>query len=147
MASILAGLIGATISLTGVLLGVWLNGRREHRRWVRDQQLKAAIGFIGATGELYADRRGKGAEALPADERRQLWQRLQDGRSALYLLAAQDTVDLAEDLVESIKRTDKAADGSHDPEIVELLRRLVQRLRAELGAKPSGLVSAGRDNR
>jgi len=98
----------------------------------------AAIDFIGATGELYADRRGKGIDELPADERRQLWQRLQDGRSALYLLCAQDTVDLAEELVESIKRTTPAADGGHDSETVALLRRLVQRLRGELGVGAVG---------
>jgi hypothetical protein len=136
VASIVAGLIGATISLTGVLLGVWLNGRREHRRWVRDQQLRAAIDFIGATGELYADSRAK-AGKLPADERRALWLRLQDGRSALYLLCDQGTVDLAEELVDRVRHSEPAPDGGHDPETVALLRRVVQHLRFELGAEPA----------
>ena len=122
------------IGLVGVSLGAWLTSRREAQHWRRDEQLKAAISFIGATGELYAHRRGLQADPISAEVRQRLNDRMQDGRSTFHLLCGQATIDLAEALVTRLGEVPAAEDGRHDPEMVELLRRLVQALRAELGS-------------
>ncbi|HEX9352963.1 MAG TPA: hypothetical protein VF933_03965 [Streptosporangiaceae bacterium] len=57
MDNLLAGVIGALVGLAAVAVGAWLQGRKEHQRWLRDQKLRAAIDFIGATGDLYDHRR------------------------------------------------------------------------------------------
>lgn len=133
MANVAAGIIGAFISLVGVVVGVWLNGRREHRRWIRDQQLKAAVAFIGATGELYADKRGRQTVEPSGEQRRKWIDTMRDGRSALYLLCDHNTVDLAEELVQSLYQTERSSSKSHDDETIALLRRFTQHLRRELG--------------
>lgn len=133
MAAFVAGVVGALLGLIGAVLGAWLTGRGEHRRWTRDQQLRAAIDFIGASGDLYANQRGLKDTPLSEDEEARSWNRLQDGRSALYLLCDQTTVRLAERLVQHIKRVQRVDDGSHDAEAIELLRQLTDRLRRELG--------------
>jgi hypothetical protein len=53
MSNLLAVLIGALISLRGVVAEAWLQGRKEHQRWLRGQKLQTAIGDIGATGGLF----------------------------------------------------------------------------------------------
>jgi hypothetical protein len=134
MSNLLAGLVGALIGLGGVVAGAWLQGRKEHQRWLRDQKLQAAIGYIGATGDLYDHRRHPSSDADPAAERA-AWVRAQDGRSALYLLCDDDTVDVAEALIKRVKDTQpKADDDVSDDEAIDLLRDLVRRLRLELGA-------------
>jgi len=54
--ALLAGIGGALIGLIGVRIGAWLQNRREHQRWLRDQKLRAAIDFIAGTGDLYQRR-------------------------------------------------------------------------------------------
>ncbi|MEV0157636.1 hypothetical protein AB0H57_28460 [Micromonospora sp. NPDC050686] len=134
MDNLLAGVIGALLGLTGVALGGWLQRRAEHQRWLRDQKLRAAIDFIGATGAVY-DRRRRLTSAGPIDtDEVTEWARAQDGRSALYLLCDEKTVVVAEALITRIRRIEPATDGSHDGEAINLLRDLVRRLRVELGA-------------
>jgi uncharacterized protein YneF (UPF0154 family) len=43
MSNLLAVLIGALIGLGGVVAGTWLQGRKEHQRWLRDQKLHAEL--------------------------------------------------------------------------------------------------------
>jgi hypothetical protein len=138
MANLLAGLIGAVIGLGGVVVGTWLQGRKEHQRWLRDQKLHAAIGYIGATGDIH-DLHRRSADAEPAAEQ-EAWARAQDARSALYLLCDASTVQAAEALIQSVRRTGPKGTGSDDDETVALLRDLVQRLRLELGAGTGQLV-------
>ena len=41
--------VGALLALVGGLLGAWIQGRREHRRWVREQRFEAyqrALRFV-----------------------------------------------------------------------------------------------------
>jgi hypothetical protein len=45
MVTILAGLVGGIVGVLGVVLGAWLNGRRENRKWLRDQKLLGAVEF------------------------------------------------------------------------------------------------------
>jgi hypothetical protein len=133
---LLVGVLAAVAGLSGVALGALLQGRREHERWLRDQKLRAAIGFIGSSGILYEQRRKLGNMGpSPVDEAAE-WSRLQDSRSALYLLCNGPTVTVAEDLAQRVKRVEPAADGSHDEDAISLLRDLVRRLRGELGVGP-----------
>lgn len=133
MATLLAGIGGALIGLMGVAIGAWLQSRREHQRWLRDQKLRAAIDFIGGTGDLYQRRRQLRSEGSSVIDGQAAWVRLQDGRSALHLLCEARTVDAAEAVVMRIGHIAAEADQD-DEEATALLRDLVQRLRTELRA-------------
>jgi hypothetical protein len=133
MDTLLAGIIGALVGLIGVGAGAFLQGRKEHQRWLRDQKLHAAVDFIGATGDIYDHRRSRQPGAPPSDETVQ-WAQAQNARSALYLLCADSTVEAAEALITGVRHLEPRADGSHDEEVLALLRDLVRRLRLELGA-------------
>lgn len=134
MNTLLAGVLGAVIGLLGVAVGAWQQGRKEHQRWLRDQKLRAAVDFIGATGDIYDQRREAVKQGTgPADESIQ-WHRAQDGRSAVHLLCDDHTVDLAESLVVAVRHFIPGVGGSHDEAIISMLRELVQHLRVELGA-------------
>src|SRR6185312_10774514 len=86
MSNLLAVLIGALIGLGGVVAGTWLQGRKEHQRWLRDQKLHAAIDFIGARGDLDLQRRQLASGGAGDMNEKAVWARVQDGRSALHLL-------------------------------------------------------------
>ena len=132
MATLLAGLGGALIGLIGVALGSWLQGRREHQRWLRDQKLRAAIDLIGGTGDLYQRRRQLASSGSSIINGQAAWVRVQDGRSALHLLCEASTADAAEAVVMRVGHT--AAEADQDEEATALLREFVRRLRAELRA-------------
>ena len=132
MATLLAGLGGALIGLIGVALGSWLQGRREHQRWLRDQKLRAAIDLIGGTGDLYQRRRQLASSGSSIIDGQAAWVRVQDGRSALHLLCEASTADAAEAVVMRVGHT--AAEADQDEEATALLREFVRRLRAELRA-------------
>jgi hypothetical protein len=133
MATLLAGIGGALIGLMGVAIGAWLQSRREHQRWLRDQKLRAAIDFIGGTGDLYQRRRQLRSEGSSIIDGQAAWVRLQDGRSALHLLCEASTVDAAEAVVMRVGHIAAEADQD-DEQATALLRDLVQRLRTELRA-------------
>lgn len=133
VATLLAGIGGALIGLMSVAIGAWLQSRREHQRWLRDQKLRAAIDFIGGTGDLYQRRRQLRSEGSSVIDGQAAWVRLQDGRSALHLLCKASTVDAAEAVVMRIGHIAAEADQD-DEEAAALLRDLVQRLRTELRA-------------
>jgi hypothetical protein len=134
MSNLLAVLIGALVGASGVIAGTWWQGRKEHQHWLRDQKLRAAIDFIGAAGDVNDRRRHPPAKPDPSAER-DSWARIQDGRSALYLLCTTSTVEAAEALIMGVRRTPSMTDsGQGNDETVDLLRDLVQRLRHELGA-------------
>jgi hypothetical protein len=135
MTNLLAAMVGALVGLVGVAVGNWLQGRKEHRRWLRDQKLRAAIDFIGATGELFEHRYESPPPGRSPIDERATWVRAQDGRSALYLLCAESTREAAEALIDRVKHGEAAPDGSRDQVAIDLLRNLVKRLRAELGAR------------
>lgn len=130
MATLLAGIGGALIGLMGVAIGAWLQSRREHQRWLRDQKLSAAIAFIGGTGDLYQRRRQHLSDGSSLVDAQAAWVRVQDGRSALHLLCEAETVDMAEAVVMRVGHTEAEAD--EDEEATALLREFVLRLRAEL---------------
>lgn len=134
MSNLLAVFTGALIGVGGVIAGTWLQGRKEHQRWLRDQKLRAAVGFIGATSDLHDRRLHPPASPDPGAEQA-IWVRIQDGRSGLHLLCDTSTVEAAEALVTGVRHTQpENEDRPRDDETVSLLRDLVQRLRLELGA-------------
>jgi hypothetical protein len=132
MSNLLAVLIGALIGLGGVVAGTWLQGRKEHQRWLRDQKLHAAIDFIGATGDLDQQRRRLASGGAGDMNEKAVWARVQDGRSALPLLCQASTVEAAEAVIMRVGHTRAGSDSGDDA--TALLRDLVGRLRAELGA-------------
>jgi|SRR5215471_12733466 len=132
MSNLLAVLIGALIGLGGVVAGTWLQGRKEHQRWLRDRKLHAAIDFIGATGDLAQMRRQLPTGGASNMDERAAWARVQDGRSALHLLCHTSTVEAAEAVIMRVGHT--KAESVADNDATALLRDLVGRLRAELGA-------------
>lgn len=126
MENVLAALIGALVGLGGVGAGAWLQGRREHERWLRGEKLTAAVNFISATGAIYDKRRANGgAEGQPnsTDENAD-WSRTQDARSALYLLCETATVEMAEQLVQSVRRAVPSEADGHHHETLDLLHTL-----------------------
>lgn len=121
MSNLLAVLIGALVGVGGVMAGTWLQSRKEHQRWLRDQKLRAAVDFIGAAGDLHDRRRGPPASPDTSAER-DAWTRIQDGRSALYLLCTTDTVAAAEALITGVRRTPPRTDsGEGGDETITLL--------------------------
>src|SRR5262245_55811261 len=49
----------ALVGVLGVMLGVVVTAHREQRRWKKDQVLRAAVDFVGATSSVHDDRRGR----------------------------------------------------------------------------------------
>jgi hypothetical protein len=50
--NILSVAIGAAIGLIGAVFGSWFTARRQDRMWLREQKLKAGIGFNTAVVQL-----------------------------------------------------------------------------------------------
>jgi hypothetical protein len=126
-----AALLGALIGLTGVLTGAWLNARREDRRWLRDQRLRAAVEFLSHCGLLYERLRQSNAE-LAAEQRIELRHGIQASRSALLLLCGPETADLADRLAQRVQRSSPDKSPDDRDTTIELLRQLTDQLRAEL---------------
>lgn len=83
--------LGAAVTLAGVLLGAWLNDRREHRKWLRDQRLQASAQFVAAGIQLY---RAQGEEANGNENeslRRERLHQLDLSAAVISLLCAPDT--------------------------------------------------------
>jgi hypothetical protein len=140
MITLLAGIGGALIGLMGVATGTLLQSRKDHQRWLRDQKLRAAIDFIGATGDLYQRRRQLLADGASVIDEKAAWARAEDGRSALHLLCETGTVDAAEAVIMRVGHTaaesvnGQVHESETDDDAPALLRDLVRRLRVELGA-------------
>ncbi|MFC9602522.1 hypothetical protein ACFTTN_03560 [Streptomyces niveus] len=135
MVNILSVAIGAGFGLIGAVFGSWFTARRQDRMWLREQKLKAGVGFNTAVVQLIDYLRetqlsddGAGANELAG--------RMQEARSALYLLCADDTVDLADALARRVwsSRPSEGRDDSRAEyrETVDLLRRFTHQLRQEI---------------
>ncbi|MCX5562147.1 hypothetical protein OG219_39860 [Streptomyces sp. NBC_00038] len=103
--------------------------------WLREQKLKAGIGFNTAVVQLLDHLK----ETQLSDDGpgpNELTNRMQEARSALYLLCAGDTVDLADALARRVWST-RPTDGRDDRraefrETLDLLRRFTHQLRQEI---------------
>lgn len=135
MENVLPVTVGAAIGLMGVVFGSWFTARRQDRMWLREQKLKAGTGFNTAVVQLLdhlKDTRlsddGPGANELAY--------RMQEARSALYLLCADDTVELADALARRVWTT-RPTEGREDRraefrQTLDLLRRFTHQLRQEI---------------
>lgn len=137
METFLSVAIGAAIGLAGVVFGSWFTARRQDRMWLRDQKLKAGIGFNTAVVQLLDHLKNTqlSGDGPGANE---LVNRMQEARSALYLLCSSDTVDLADALARRVWST-RPTGGRDDRraefrETLDLLRRFTQQLRQEIAA-------------
>ncbi|MEU6674201.1 hypothetical protein [Streptomyces sp. NPDC046925] len=135
MENILSVAIGAVVGLVGAVFGSWFTARRQDRMWLREQKLKAGVGFNTAVTQLIDHLRetqlsddGAGANELAG--------RMQEARSALYLLCADETVDLADALARRVwhSRPSEGMDERRDEhrQTLELLRRFTHQLRQEI---------------
>ncbi len=131
----LSVVLGAGIGLVGAVFGSWFTARRQDRMWLREQKLKAGVGFSTAVVQLIdylKDSRlsddGPGANELA--------NRMQEARSALYLLCDEDTVGVADALarkVWGIRPTEGMPERRAEyQEALELLRGFTRRLRQEI---------------
>lgn len=135
--NILAGVIGAAISLVGVLLGVWLNGRREERKWMRDNKLQSATQFIAAVGSLYNHLRKGGEAGLPPELRAEWDEKVQSSRAAVHLLCDQPTIDRMEELSVIVWKAEPGNAKQHEASI-EALRAFTRSVRQELAGRSTG---------
>ncbi|MER6154026.1 hypothetical protein ABT147_00530 [Streptomyces sp. NPDC001868] len=135
MVNILSVAIGAGFGLIGAVFGSWFTARRQDRMWLREQKLKAGVGFNTAVVQLIDHLRetrlsddGAGANELVS--------RMQEARSALYLLCADDTVELADTLARRVWNS-RPSEGRDDRRAEhrateELLHRFTHQLRQEI---------------
>jgi hypothetical protein len=133
--NILTVAVGAGLGLIGAVFGSWFTARRQDRMWLREQKLKAGIGFNTAVTQLLDHLRHTqlGDDGPGANE---LAERMQEARSALYLLCANDTVDLANALARRVWSA-RPSEGRDDRraehrETLDLLRRFTLQLRQEI---------------
>ncbi|MGW4510375.1 hypothetical protein ACWENO_37665 [Streptomyces sp. NPDC004436] len=131
MQNFLSVAIGACFGLIGVVFGSWFTARRQDRMWLREQKLKAGVGFNTAAGQLldYLRQTQVADGGVGANE---LVGRMQEARSALYLLCADDTVDLADALARRVWRAQPTDSGDDHDETLDLLRRFTHQLRQEI---------------
>ncbi|ULR47978.1 hypothetical protein [Streptomyces deccanensis] len=137
MENILSVAIGAAVGLIGVVFGSWFTARRQDRMWLREQKLKAGIGFNTAVVQLLDHLK----ETQLSDDgpgANELVDRLQEARSALYLLCSDDTVDLADALARRVWST-QPTNGRDDRRTefrvtLDLLRRFTHQLRQEIAS-------------
>ncbi|WP_329582447.1 hypothetical protein [Streptomyces sp. NBC_01361] len=135
MGNIQSVAIGAGFGLIGAVFGSWFTARRQDRMWLREQKLKAGVGFNTAVSQLIDFLR----DARVSDDGaggNELAGRMQEGRSALYLLCADDTVELADALARRVWSS-RPSEGRDDrkaeyQETLGLLRRFTHQLRQEI---------------
>lgn len=135
MENILSVAIGAAIGVIGVAFGSWFTARRQDRMWLREQKLKAGLAFNTAVTQLidYLRENQLSDDGAGANE---LAGRMQEARSALYLLCVDDTTDLAEALARRVWSS-RPSEGRDDrraehKETLALLRRFTLQLRQEI---------------
>ena len=129
--NIVAGVVGAVLSLVGVLLGVWLNARREERKWLRDNKLQHATEFIASAGQLYNHRRRADRSDLPQEVLAEWDDRVQRSRAAIHLLCERPTIDRMEALSKIVWAA-RVDDPEQHEQSTRLLRDFTEAVRCEL---------------
>jgi hypothetical protein len=132
--SIVAGVIGACISLIGVVVGAWINHHRQDRRWLRDKKLEAAAEFIAAAGQIYDHRHRPSHREVSAEMVSEWDARMQNGRSVLHLLCEPSTVEHADALARRVF-AENIADPDHHAATIESLRAFTGQMRRDLGER------------
>jgi hypothetical protein len=135
MGNVLAGVVGALIGLAGVLLGTWVTGRNEDRRWLREQKLKSAADFITADLHLYESQLdGSDQRRLTAADRVAWQDRLQTGRSTVHLLCHEETRASADEFAGLVWRAQDTKNVSDQADLVKVLQTFNMHLRREIHA-------------
>ena len=124
------------IGLIAVALGAWLQGRSEHQHWLRDRKLQAATDFVTASRHLLNRYRLVGRQGMDEKDRREWRDRMQAGRSALYLLCSAGVVEVADDLAARLHRTTPETSTAEHSEADDVFLDLVKLLRTELAYHP-----------
>ncbi|MGW2938500.1 hypothetical protein ACWDA7_43550 [Streptomyces sp. NPDC001156] len=131
--NLLAGLVGALIGLAGVLLGAWVTGRNEDRRWLREQKLKSAADFITAGLHLYESQLDGSDQRHLTRADRVAWQgKLQTGRSVVHLLCRAETRESADEFARLVWRAEGTENVTDQADVVEALRTFNVCLRQEI---------------
>ncbi|MEH0954787.1 hypothetical protein ACGFJ4_11825 [Micromonospora chalcea] len=136
MDKLVAGGLGALVSVAAVVLGAWLHSRRELRQWRRDQMLRTAVEFVTPTRYLLNHYRWLGEDAMNQEDRRARRDRMQDARTAIQLLYSPPTVQLMEELVSRLYETRPETIKEDHDRTQEMFRELVRQLGTEIGARP-----------
>ena len=135
MDKLIAGGLGALVSIAAVVLGAWLHSRRELRQWRSDQMLRAAVEFVTPTRYLLNHYRWLGEKRMNQEDRRERRDRMQDGRTAIHLLYSPPTIQLMEDLVSRLYETGLETTREDHDLTQDIFRELVRRLKTEIGAR------------
>lgn len=131
--NVVAGIAGALIGLAGVVLGVWVTGRNEDRRWLREQKLKGAADFITAGTHLYESQLDGSDQRRLTTADRVAWQdKLQIGRSIIHLLCRDETRASADEFAGLVWRAEAPKNVSDEADVVEALRTFNKHLRREI---------------
>lgn len=133
VSGLLTALLGALVGLAAVALGAWLQARRERSGWLREQKLRAATDFTSAVRHLLNQYRKTGPDGMDQDDRREWRYRMQAGRATLYLLCADRTVRLADQLASALHATLPTQTAEQTAATEDLFRQVAKALRSEIG--------------
>ncbi|BDZ44361.1 hypothetical protein [Naasia aerilata] len=94
VALLFAGVSGAVVAGAGGLVGIWLQGRREHQRWKREERLRAYVAFLRRLDQYNVDLRRSAAKG-----RRFIRSDTSDVISTLVLLGPRAVADAGRDAI------------------------------------------------
>ncbi len=131
--NLLPGVVGALIGLAGVVLGAWVTGRNEDRRWLRQQKLRSAADLITSGTHLYESQLDGSDQRRLTTVDRVAWQnKLQTGRSCIHLLCRDETRKSADEFAGLVWREEGSKHVSDEEDVVKVLRTLTKHLRREI---------------
>lgn len=99
---------GVVLTILAGLIGAWLQGRREHAKWRRDQRLKAYGDFLSATDNFLGAAHRADVTELPAVARGSL-----TASAVLRLLGPDDVYVAAEKLQKATSASVQALNRGH----------------------------------
>ncbi|RSM52597.1 hypothetical protein DMH03_40160 [Amycolatopsis sp. WAC 01376] len=125
--------MGGLIGLAGVLLGAWITGRNQDRRWLREQKMKSAADFITAGMHLYESQLDDSDQRRLTTADRVAWQdKLQTGRSHIHLLCREETRESADKFARLVWRYKGTKNVSEEADVVDVLRAFNEHIRREI---------------
>ena len=142
MGPYLLALVSACIGFVGVVAGVIATGRREEKRWFREQKLNGLNDFITSTIEVFDHNIGATVREKADVDR--LIEKMSSGRTTVNLLCEVEVVDNADRLARlALQATSANNDAGSDERFYSIVRSLTLHARAELSQKaPRGLQPA-----
>lgn len=136
MTTILAGLVGGLVGVVGVLLGAWLNARREDRKWLRDQQLRGAVEFLASAGQLYRHKRLPSVDFDAGQQNEKEWlDRMAIGRSHLHVLFSAEVISLSDTVSRRVFKASPTTGDDEHRETIKLLNSLTKKIRHDVESR------------